>query len=544
MRAPETEREAGTTRTGERMAFGLETKRRSGARSIALLAAVVFTALPSAAQEEAPRAAERIEGFYILDFNRYGELQSPSEREQIVDDLSARDDIERIMIVAYGWANDGEASYGIYRELMRDVLELRDASTPMPRTAVIGIGWDSSQTGFRKLANDLIPFPVLANWLAFAPDATLFPISFWSKAAMADRIGYLGLREELNYIFGKVYPEGEDHPEILLMGHSFGTRIVSGLMQDDLSIARMHLPLEPFASAEHVSGAILLQPALVVPNLHRTADYPVVVTQSRHDHANGFLFPVANSVVNAFSFTTLEALLRESVFGFVSERVEHRTTQAMQFVLPGFGDGDDEEGLRLPTPPLADRPFDLFRRGMAEAAALPVAAVYTAVATPLNYVVTQWRGVMRGPHHHLMDTLAQLPVVEVGVDLASDAFDREPAWGARHKGLFELGLLHESAGRLYTAPYSEPRDAPLLSIDEFLSDDVALQLGCEPLECEGLIFLDASPVIDRGAFNLRLENRLVDYTIGWLDPIGSHANYEEREVVEIMSRLSRPANGE
>jgi hypothetical protein len=58
-----------------------------------------------------------------------------------------------------------------------------------------------------------------------------------AEAAQADRIGLGGLRTALNEIFS-VYEDGGAHPEIYLIGHSFGTRIISGLMESSLALIR------------------------------------------------------------------------------------------------------------------------------------------------------------------------------------------------------------------------------------------------------------------------------------------------------------------
>jgi len=464
---------------------------------------------------------------YVLSFNRWGELRSPYEAELIREQLLERRDIERIVIISHGWANDAELSYENYREMVADLLTPRGSGGPL--TVVIGVGWDSSQTGFRKLFNDLIPFPVLANWLAYLPDAAMFPVSFWSKAAMADRIGYGGLRTALNEIFEQSYPDPDDRPEILLIGHSFGARVVSGLMKDRLALAEVRA--EPFHSADRVRAALLFQPALALPNLHRNAPYPIVVTQSRHDHANSFLFPAANILVNAYSFTSFEGLLRDRVFGVVTDTVE----RGADAVLPDIKIDTD---LQLPLPPLANRPSDLFERGMAELASVPFALAYSAVTTPVNYVAAQAQGLLRNPLDHTLDTLAQLPAIEMFVDGASALAGREVAWGERSKGFLDLGLLNESPARVLVAPYQAPREFPL--IREPARDDTATAAAgvCGTERCRGLIFLDASHQIDTGSFGLSLERRWVDYTLGWIDPIGSHADYRKQEVIDVMLHIA------
>jgi hypothetical protein len=210
----------------------------------ALALACALLALGAPARAEEPE----FHGFYQLSFDRYGRLTNPYELDIAVAELRAHPEVERIAIVAYGWANDGEASLGAYEALLQGILEQLPG-----RTAIIGLAWDSSQTGIRKLLNDLVPLPVVADSVAAVPDRLLFPLSFWSKAAMADRIGFGGLRGALNDLFGAAYPQSAHHPELYLIGHSFGTRIVCALLTDELGIQKVGAA--PFASQEHVRGA-------------------------------------------------------------------------------------------------------------------------------------------------------------------------------------------------------------------------------------------------------------------------------------------------
>ena len=59
----------------------------------------------------------------------------------------------------HGWGNDGEASYATYRRTLEEINASLPPDAPRAKVAVIGIGWDSSQTGFRKLFNDIMPLP-------------------------------------------------------------------------------------------------------------------------------------------------------------------------------------------------------------------------------------------------------------------------------------------------------------------------------------------------------------------------------------------------
>jgi hypothetical protein len=188
----------------------------------------------------------------------------------------------------------------------------------------------------------------------------------------------------------------------------------------------------------------------------------------------------------------------------------------------------------------------LVRRSLAELVAIPAAAAFTLVSTPLNYAYAQIHGLVTHPVDHLMDTLAQLPVIEVPVYALDGALDREVPWGSRSKGFFNLGSLHESVGRTVT-PRIYPRSLPRVYTPAEL-EEIAARGGTCPLPtCRGVFVVDASTLIRRGTFTQDLERPWVDFTLGWLDPIGAHIDYRNHEVVRLMTLLvrgsSRPDTG-
>ncbi len=287
----------------------------------ALCAGLLLATGGAAAQERAAQARSDFQVLYVLNFNRGGELVNPLEQTLAIEELTRfRDEVDRIIIFSYGWAYDGESSYATYVNTLDEMVRNSRPGGGAKMPAVIGVGWDSSTSGFRKLFNDLIPLPVLADTMAFLPDKLLFPISFWSKAGQADRIGFGGLRTALNEILNAVYPDPLEPPEIYLVGHSFGTRIVSGLMRDEVAGLSVRKPR--FVGKDYVKGAVLLQPALVPANLHRDADYPVMITQSAHDHANGMLYPLANALLNSYSYTTFEAFVDSAFLSPLQSGIE------------------------------------------------------------------------------------------------------------------------------------------------------------------------------------------------------------------------------
>jgi hypothetical protein len=464
-------------------------------------------------------AAGRVPNLYILSFNRWGELENPAELELAMAELKERRQIERIIIFSYGWANDGEASYHTYRTLLQDIAAHAPPDRPRPPTAVIAVGWDSSQTGFRKLFNNIIPFPGIANALAWLPDNLLFPISFWSKSAQADRIGFGGLRTALNQIFS-LYEGGADHPDVFLIGHSFGTRILSGLMID--SLGTVDVGSEPFIAAEHVRGAVLLQPALASNNLDYKGGYPVLVTMSRHDHANGFLYPIANMFLNSYGFTLFEALVQRRLLAPVHEGVG-TVTGVVTAPLPGAPGA----------PEVVGRTAHLGRRTAGELLALPLSFAFTLITTPLNYAYIQVRGLVTRPVGHVMDTLAQIPVVEIPVEGLDRLLGREVPWGQRSKGLFTIGPLHDAAGRMVALRAFGPENPDVYALDELPESP--------PVE---VFAVDASEIVREGIYGLDLGNSAVDFTIGWLDPIGAHSDYTNKGVVRLMSFILNPPASE
>ncbi len=162
--------------------------------------------------------------------------------------------VRRIVVFSYGWSYDAEGSYRTYRQTLDAIAKNLDASeqTTPGSTVVIGVGSDASLTGFRKLFDDVIPFPMIADTLALVPNEVLFPVSFWSEAAMADRIGYGGLRTSLTPISAEAYPSPDEIPDLFLLGHSFGTRVIAGLLEERFEL----LPVrsEPFEARDRVAG--------------------------------------------------------------------------------------------------------------------------------------------------------------------------------------------------------------------------------------------------------------------------------------------------
>ena len=506
--------------------------------AIGLLGLLLLSASVQAEEPDNPFERGDFRGLWVLSFNRGGELVSPLELALAIDELTdAKDRVDRIIIFSYGWAYDGEASYATYVDTLKKMTSYDTPRSGNKLTAVIAVGWDSSTSGFRKFFNDLIPLPVVADTLAWLPDKLFFPVSFWSKASQADRIGYGGLRTALNEILTAVYPEPEPRPDIYLVGHSFGARIVSGLMRE--KIATLPVQGERFVGTESVAGAVLYQPALVPANLDRDPHYPILITQSRHDHANGFLYPIANALINSYAYTTFEAFADSSILSPIQGGIEKAVGTVGDVVTYPLPDRPqqqaepDEEG----EPGLPRRALARVRRGLSELVSIPITFVFTLVSLPVGYAYVQTRELLTHPIDHVMDTLAQIPVVEAPVWALDELLGREVHWGSRGKGFFTIGSLNEAAGRA-AAPGPFARTVyPVYSLIELKR--LSAESDCGLPVCQGPFAVDASSIARTGAFGEDLENPLYDFTIGWLDLVGAHGDYRNEAMVDLLQYVVR-----
>ena len=55
---------------------------------------------------------------------------------------------------------------------------------------------------------------------------------------------------------------------------------------------------------------------------------------------------------------------------------------------------------------------------------------------------------------------------------------------------------------------------------------------------KGVFVVDASDIITEGSFGQDLSNPLVDYTLGWIDPIGAHSDYTDPESIALAAWLA------
>lgn len=409
---------------------------------------------------------------------------------------------DRVIVASLGWGIDRATVYSAYldfldlfREATRDAGLGHEAGRD---TVVLCVAWDSSQTGFRKFFNDLLPFHMASDVLAFVPDKLFFPVSFWSKAVQADRIGYFGLPNHMRDLFAGCYEDGVG-PPVYSIGHSFGCRVFNRM----LTRVRQERERGNWASApgehwsDHLAGSLMVLPAIARRDLEVPDDFPTVVVQSRHDHANAFLFPLANVVLN-----TSVGTMADREFTHVEARE---------------GEEEGEPSWR--------------RRLLADAVATPIFAFAVPLLyLPASYAIEQGRGVQDDGLDHAMHTLAHLPLVEIPVRELGAAVGKP--WG-RRKGALDLGLLTESVANDYGL-LDVPGQEPIALTYAELEAGAELQ--------DGLVLVDASDQLNESYFfGLDLSNRLVNYTVGWLDPVGAHNAVQADEVFELLRRIvTRP----
>lgn len=457
---------------------------------------------------------------YVLDFNNDGILANPTVLGAAVDEISAsrRDAtpehpaVRKILVLSYGWSHDRDAAVDHYYEeavaYLRSAGQIAPESNAKPNPfpepinfgewAVVCISWNSGDNAVGTALKDIVPGPQLADVVGSIPRYALFPFTYWSKARLADNIGYHGLNEALTYLIENGFGTAPAAaPELYLIGHSFGCRILAALTKKDLGSFPLSLPRQiayrangqrsydiPFRYEKDVRGVVFLQPALTRFNLPEEEckyQYPVIVTQSRHDHANGFLYPVANTLLNSYAFTGQTAYV-DQVFPDSPNPIHTAVKQTSVFVS---------------------------------------ALAFTAVALPTNYLWTQGHLLVRRNVNYIADTLAQIPLIEAPV-WALDAALHGKAnlqWGTKSKGLFELGAPFESAGRLTSVAIGNTPQPRSYSVEEAQQ---LLQRGYK-----GLMYVDESSRISHSAFGqaIDLQNPALDFTVGWFDPIGAHSDY-------------------
>jgi pimeloyl-ACP methyl ester carboxylesterase len=456
---------------------------------------------------------------YVLQFDAEGRLVNYSALFQAISEIqqstnrantSTGGPVTNILVLSYGWNFDNSVIEGNYENILSNYDAYVDSAAsnlgegkPVGPTAVICLSWPAS-------------YPLVVQWLAslipgtdFTRAALLdvaFPLSFWAKTSFADRVGYGDFQQAMAYLCGQV-GQGEFQPNLYLVGHSFGCRVIAGALRrrppsNALSIGSVfnlltHTNLSETARREtelfrkRIKGAVLIQPAMAeanLPDAQDCADFPVLVTQSRYDHVNGLLYPLTAVPFNGFWSAELDARFARSVY-------RRKPAQPPKTETPGWL-------LSLKQP-------------VYESVRVPFTVADSAEILPWSYLRGQYWELGRGnwtwQTNFITSTLAQVPVVKILVQLTLNT--------GYHKGLFDAGRWHEAASRISFASTNILSAASTVN-----STSHPTGLTIKP---HGLQFVNSDDLISRPGFRHGVDyrNPYWYYTLGQLDPIGSHMDF-------------------
>jgi hypothetical protein len=456
---------------------------------------------------------------YILQFDVAGRLVNFNTLFQAINDISNSASLKtnggpitNILVISYGWNHDLDAFEADYADLLsnydgyiKTAGQTLGPGQPVGPAAVICVSWPSGYSMMGKSLTDLMPGTTLPRTLTAPLDAA-FPLSVWAKTSLADRIGYGDLPQALGYLYSHAYG-GEFQPNIFLVGHSFGCRVLSGVI-------RRHPPSNLLAVShavkffthtnqsetvranvegfrQRIKGAILIQPAMAnanLPGADDCANFPLLVTQSHYDHLNGVLYPIASIPFNGYWSTEMDTRFARSIYR-----------------RPWNDEAQPAPGWWLYVKQLG---FETLR--------IPLSVVDSAELLPWSYARGQFwefgRGNWNWQTNYLTSTLAQVPLVKIPVQLTLNS--------GYHKGLFDVGRWHESAGRISFD------SANILSAASTL-DSTTPPTGLT-IKTNGVQFVNCDDLISHSIVSKKIDyrNPLWNYTLGQIDPVGSHDDYE------------------
>jgi hypothetical protein len=449
---------------------------------------------------------------YVLEFDHNGKLTSPQEIARAIRELSVDKTVDAAIIMSLGWGHNRDNLVSDYNELLKKYSDWKKgAKKPNGKPkAIFAISWESSLTGFGHLLGDILPIP---NEIANSISIPFQPLTYWSKARQADKIGFGDLKIAITEVIKNIDRTGTKPLNIYVLAHSFGSRIVTGMLNRSEN-PEMNLP------EGQIKGGILILPALSSYELHSLGNkhenhdsvnkfgpsYPLLVVQSRHDHLNRLIFPLANIPLNS---------------GYLRYSDIFRTS-----LLKNLGNNETVASL-----------YDY--------ALFPFMFPYSAMVFADSYITGQFNEINQRGWLLLPDTLTQLPFIEIPFESINKQIERDSspeAWGAQHKGLFHVGAMHESA-TTYVNPHAN-RIFDLMT-SALPLDSIGGKALVHPSQNHlnnrlpnGIIPIDLSEKINKGIFfEEPLNESVVDWTVGWLDPVGAHTDWEQPAVYQLIYDL-------
>lgn len=410
-----------------------------------------------------------------------GSLISQVELDDIASRLRtmvATGDPVELTVVCYGWNTRPAEADAFYVDFAAGLLKrsmiARDRPPRAPsRQLFVGVAWDSALTVTTDTLDKVLPAPLLATTIGAIPDALAFPLTFWSRASAADRVGYLGIASLLRSL-GRagVLDSGVS---IHLIGHSFGGRAVA-----QACLALRNDPVEV-----HIADAILVQPAMpemLVPD--GSGRYVVVVTYNTYDKANKMLFPAANFVVPTFWFSKVEEGEADE---WGSEAFSLFTSTALSPALWAAWGAVDFALILIAGTTLPSLDSD----GRAFSNITPAA------------------------------TASELPLVGDAVRKVGAKASGDAAWGRRSAPVFSGGWWLQSAG---ASPLSGSGVGRVVSYPEFM----------ESKPCTGVYRVDLSSVVYRSSILGYDMRAWWAQLFSWIDPIGTHSCLGDSAVLDLI----------
>lgn len=279
-----------------------------------------------------------------------------------------------------------------------------------------------------------------------------------------------------------------------MVGHSFGARILTGALGLKPVLTRHASGFETNLLATYnfrtnIEGAVYLQPAMSVAEIEQITGFPVFVTQSRHDHLNGVLYPLANLPYN-FGSESIDLWLETP---FHDDPVYHSHK-------------------------LFRNIWDAYVGTWAFAYTPPFSALAAASSPIYGFQLEA----MQTNHFMLADTLAQLPVIQIPIQqLRTNS-------GVTSTGLFDAGRYLESAARIGNPHQHCTLECLLRSF----AKNSPLVFEPRPFYVDSANVINASglPYINSNYQT----NQWASRTFGWIDPVGSHSDYNHPEIYELI----------
>jgi hypothetical protein len=524
--------------------------------ALVLLPALAAVGCSSSAQAVAKRLAtlqDRCEiAVFFLEFDSSGGLSNPTAlalaRQELLRGRAPDEPYERVVVMSYGWNTELADANAHYVEILSNYFGWLDRQAcrrqPPQTTAVVCVRWDSRFSVVEDAMDAVLPLPYLSSIIGWPFDTLLFPVSFWSRATAADRIGKRGLPDALQSLLGPEPVDGSrlpleskaggspQGPAIYLVGHSFGGRILSNCIATAAARARTRA-----SWLDGVQGALLIQPATHDALMPEEAPgFPFVITHNTFDKANKLLYPLANLGLN----TATSQMLSYSDPG---EEVSPDVTLDRQADNPGTSSDSVLEGRSAGADrsPAEDSDgwdsHELFVDGALLTTYFYSPGMYRAVGGSMDGATKLagiwWFSSMLFEIEYIAPrtgstaavTFSELPILGWPIQTLGAAVTDDPYWGRRGSGLLAGGRAFQSAGA--SPLWSNQERHRVMGYERFMMEPWS------PVVTR----VDLSTVSTCSAFGYDMDSWWGATFFSWLDPLGTHSDYADPDVHALIDKV-------